>query len=301
MGQTQEQCDAICWKMRNFFGEFLDEFEVELDLTNDGKIFANDFDDCLKMAEFCQNDQRVSDCRELEPLRPFIDDKLFSIMFLYDFKRLSKKQLFFNKKLKNREWITSAFIPPFVKTMIGLPFMGCHELTSIDIPDSVVDIGNHPFEKCVKLKNVRLPNNLFKIPYDAFCKCARLKTICLPDSIREIETGAFNRCHSLEEICLPSSLIKIDIGAFATCDRLKNVILPASLSYIGENAFFGCDNVEHYFYEGTKSEFDEIAIMSYCNNIIATIDCNKVYYYSSTNTNCGGRFWHYVNNKPAVW
>ncbi len=297
MSQTKEQFDAICWKLRHFYVDFLDQFNSRLDVTKDDRICA-DKKDYFEMAKFCQNDLRITDYKELEPLRPFLEDELFSVLFLYDFNELSKKNLSLNSKLENRAWITAASIPSFVKSISGWVFSGCHELLSIDIPDSVVYLDEYAFEGCTKLETVRLSDNLVSILTGTFHKCYNLKTIHFPDNLHEIKEAAFAFCHSLEEIRFPSSLESIGQEAFFGCFNLKNVILPASLTYVGDDAFSHCDNIEHYFYEGTKNEYHAIKIEDYFD---PTIDYYKVYFYSETKPEEEGRFWHYVNNKPVVW
>ena len=67
--------------------------------------------------------------------------------------------------------------------------------------------------------------------------CSELRSIKIPDSITKIAGSTFYGCSSLESIEIPKSVVVIGAGAFNSCGRLENI-----------------------YYNGTKEQWNDIAV-----------------------------------------
>ena len=91
-----------------------------------------------------------------------------------------------------------------------------------------------------------------------------------------------------------SFVIEIASNAFKAQQSLTSVILPNTIAVIGDEAFN--NKVLVIFYEGTKNEWEKISIGN-SNFAEKPLIC----YYSESKPTEEGRYWHYVNEKPAFW
>lgn len=69
------------------------------------------------------------------------------------------------------------------------------------------------------------------------------------------------------------------------------------MTSIGEGAFNGCGSLKTVYYNGTKEDWNKIAIDLYNTNLTNATR----YYYSETEPTTDGNYWHYVNGVPTVW
>ena len=87
-----------------------------------------------------------------------------------------------------------------------------------------------------------------------------MSSIRIPNQVRWIDAGAFSHCRSLREVVLPMSLEKIGEKLFSDVSSLTSVTIPASVVSIGESAFYYCEDSLDIWYEGTKSQWNQIDI-----------------------------------------
>lgn len=156
--------------------------------------------------------------------------------------------------------LTSATIGNGVTTIGDYAFKNCDSLTKVTISDSVTIIGDYAFESCDSLAKITIGNNVTDIGGYAFYNCDSLTNITLPDSLVTIGERAFYSCDGLTSVTIPDNVTTIGSYAFAYCTKLANITIGANVSIIVYGAFLGCSKLTDVYYNGTESEWDEIAI-----------------------------------------
>lgn len=162
------------------------------------------------------------------------------------------------------------------KTVAGLAFYQCTQLTDILLPHGVVSIGNSSFYGCSSLSTLYLPATLEIIGNGALAYCTSLTEFTLPVGVREIKSSPFPGCDALARItvdagnpvyhsdgnCLietatgllvagcvesiiPSdgSVRALGTAAFYECGTLVSLTLPEGIEEIGISAFHECKNL----------------------------------------------------------
>ena len=94
---------------------------------------------------------------------------------------------------------------------------------------------------------------------------------------------------------IPDSVTSIGNSAFAYCDALTSVVIGNGVTSIGHDAFYNCDSLTYAYYQGTASDWENISIDN------GNYRISPPYYYSETQPEYSGRFWHYVNGEIVVW
>ena len=120
----------------------------------------------------------------------------------------------------------------------------------------------------------------------------------LPDNTYSVKVG---NAKYLENIVIPEkykgrAVTSIDNSAFENCSSLTSVTIPDSVTSIGISAFFGCISLTNVYYGGTKSDWLNIEI----NNNNDYLSNATIYYYSETQPDVEGNFWHYDNGEIVV-
>ena len=143
------------------------------------------------------------------------------------------------------------------------------------IDDSVTSIDWNAFFWCESLTSITIPNSVTSIGYEAFNCCESLTNITIPDSVTIIGEFAFNCCKSLTSITIPDSVTSISNGAFYSCASLTSITNPDGVTSIGKGAFYNCKKLKDIHFNGTKSEWNAIAIFksTFENCLTITVHC----------------------------
>ena len=88
--------------------------------------------------------------------------------------------------------------------------------------------------------------------------------------------------------------------AFNMCDKLEYLIIGKELKTIGSYSFGGCTGLKAIYYKGTKSDWENISIYSKFYEIINGLSV-KVCFYSENQPTGSENYWHFVDNRPAIW
>ena len=202
-----------------------------------------------------------------------------------------------NYAFYNFEGITSVTIGNSVTNIGYYAFWGCTSLASVTIGNSVESIGYGAFVGCTSLVSLTIPDSVTSIGPGAFYECTNLETVTIPDSVTSIGYDAFS-CYNLtdvyytgdveswfgiefgnslanpkycadniyfngevvEDIIIPEGTTAIKENIFYNFDSIKTVTIPASVITIHQNAFYNCRKIEKIIFEGTESQWEEIAI-----------------------------------------
>ena len=148
------------------------------------------------------------------------------------------------------------------------------------------------------VEKVIVPDGYLEIYSRAFTGCTSLKSVELPSTLLGIEADTFNGCSALTKITIPSSVAYIYNNAFLNCSSLKEIVIPKSVTEITAKAFVGCAKLEKVYYGGTAEEFEQISCAA---DAWGDSPSHTVYYYSETEPETEGSFWHYVNDVPTAW
>lgn len=200
-------------------------------------------------------------------------------------------------------------IPDSVGIIGEYAFGGCYNLESITMSQNVTYIGGNafrgdkmnPFELPQTLEYIgtgnfnkegfyssRLPDKLTVIESDSFAGSAFEGLLVLPENLERLEMWAFRDCE-IDEVIVPKSIKSFDISAFG-----YDVYFEDSSGFITQ--------YPNYYYCGTEADWENVDIYrnesEYMPGIHGTI---KLYFYSETAPTGEGRYWHYVDGKPAIW
>lgn len=200
-------------------------------------------------------------------------------------------------------------IPDSVGIIGEYAFSGCYNLESITMSQNVTYIGGNafrgdkmnPFELPQTLEYIgtgnfnkegfyssRLPDKLTVIESDSFAGSAFEGLLVLPENLERLEMWAFRDCE-IDEVIVPKSIKSFDISAFG-----YDVYFEDSSGFITQ--------YPNYYYCGTQADWENVDIYTneseYMPGIHGTI---KLYFYSETAPTGEGRYWHYVDGKPAIW
>lgn len=200
-------------------------------------------------------------------------------------------------------------IPDSVGIIGEYAFSGCYNLESITMSQNVTYIGGNafrgdkmnPFELPQTLEYIgtgnfnkegfyssRLPDKLTVIESDSFAGSAFEGLLVLPENLERLEMWAFRNCE-IDEVIVPKGIKSFDISAFG-----YDVYFEDSSGFITQ--------YPNYYYCGTEADWENVDIYinesEYMPGIHGTI---KLYFYSETAPTGEGRYWHYVDGKPAIW
>lgn len=140
-------------------------------------------------------------------------------------------------------------IPPSVKTVCELSFLGCDKLRRIVIPDSVTELQNQAFHGCSAAREV-LGAFEFDLSVEGLSLTryfGRDTSVVIPEKIggREVVmlAGCFKDQGKITAVSIPKTVRGISPMTFHDCSRLTGVVLPDALTHIGYQAFEGCSSL----------------------------------------------------------
>lgn len=211
---------------------------------------------------------------------------------------------------------TNAVVPEFYKGLpvykIGIqsfyqkkgatPTGDTHILESVSLPDTINEIKEWGFFNG-NIKNINIPSNLKRIGDRAFQEINVKGTITIPGAVQEIPYRAFWDS-AMEYLILKDGVKTIEDGAIGHNRNLIAVVIPKTIEEIGGTAFSASPKLKTIFYSGTESEWIFLNVTDskegeyHFSQLAEEID---VYFYSETQPNAEGNFWHYVNDKPSLW
>ncbi len=176
---------------------------------------------------------------------------------------------------------TEYTVPAGVKTIDGLAFEACVNLTSIKLPTKLETIGEYAFYGCDGLTSIEIPYTVTSIADDVFEECSKLETVycyegsaaddstLYPDGVEivylgdmpdyapeptpeeyfEVEGGiitAYNGSDTdviILETINGDKVTELDALSFAGTD-VTSVKIPNGVIKIGSNAFKGCTSLK---------------------------------------------------------
>ena len=144
-------------------------------------------------------------------------------------------------------------------TQIGDDAFRGSSLEELTLPEGVKVIGDWAFLG-TNLKSIALPSSLIRLGSCAFYKCANLSSVTFSSSPTFIYSSTFAYCTALESIVIPYGVQCIDSQAFYNCTSLTSVTIPSTLVRVSDKAFYN-SNVTDVYYEGTKSQSNQINIL----------------------------------------
>ena len=133
----------------------------------------------------------------------------------------------------------------------------------------VTQIYSKVFKDNKTLQKVIVPEGILSIYSSNFSGCTNLKEISLPKSLTSISSSAFANS-GLESLIVPNGITSIPASFVSGCVNLKKLILPNTITKIGSNAFNGCSDDIEIIYQGTKEEWNAIAITATGNELLDT-------------------------------
>ena len=202
-------------------------------------------------------------------------------------------------KAKN-EYIIACDINSNTKHMGSNVFKGCTKLTTISIPNNITSISAYTFYGCDSLTSIKIPDSVTSIGNFAFYDCESLTSITIPNGVTSIGDYAFAGCDSLTSIKIPDSVTRIANRAFYECESLTSITIGDSVTRIGNSAFYYCSNLTSVYYKGTASDWVDISIESYNEDLTGATR----YYYIENEADLpsdNGNYWHYVDGVPTIW
>lgn len=160
-------------------------------------------------------------------------------------------------------------------------------MNPFELPQTLEYIGTGNFNK-EGFYSSRLPDKLTVIESYSFAGSAFEGLLVLPENLERLEMWAFRDCE-IDEVIVPKSIKSFDISAFG-----YDVYFEDSSGFITQ--------YPNYYYCGTEADWENVDIYrnesEYMPGIHGTI---KLYFYSETAPTGEGRYWHYVDGKPAIW
>lgn len=226
--------------------------------------------------------------------------------------------------------LESVIIPEGVKKIESSAFYFCSNLKEVTIPETLEEIESSAFYQCnnvrinissmeswcnIKfynygtnplnnmgslylndelLEDIIIPDGVTKINDNAFSGYKFIKSITIPSSVEIVGDFAFYYCLNLNKVTLNSGLKSINRSAFYMCSTLDEIFIPKTIEEISSSAFEGCMNLSKIYYFGTIDEWNLVNGISYLSS-------KTIYYYSETEPDASGNFWHLVDGIITEW
>jgi predicted ribosomally synthesized peptide with SipW-like signal peptide len=235
------------------------------------------------------------------------------------------------KAFKDNDTITSVIIPDSVTSLGNSIFYNCTKLKTVTIGEGLNSINELAFNGCTSITNFivsasnesfksidgniyskdgtqlvkyaigkqatsfTIPNGVTEICNEAFRGSNILEEVIIGDGVKSIGVAAFMQCSKLTSVIMSDSIEDIQETAFSSCENLTKVIIGKGIKSI-YFAFEDCYNLNSVYYNGTKDAWD-----ANVDNIMLGQSSIVVYYYSETQPETAGNYWHYADGEVVVW
>jgi hypothetical protein len=212
-------------------------------------------------------------------------------------------------------------IPEGIDELHVATFYECTNLQTVELPASLTEVSYLAFMGCDNLANISIEKNskyhsadncLIEtdtktlivgaansvIPSDgsvetigenAFYERAALSTIVIPDSVKNIGKLAFSGCTALRYVRMTGIRV-IGERAFSGCRAIKYLLVSNELQSIEEYALSQCNTLRTIYMKGNAADWEKV---SCAQTVESALEKITVYYYSETEPETEGNFWHF--------
>ena len=233
-------------------------------------------------------------------------DAVFGFIFGYETVYSSAYTFQFSNDAKSYyykipETLQSVTLTDCGDSVVTNAFYNCSMFTEVIIKGTIKHIKSHSFYRCSKLEKVTFSDSVVCIGEHAFDGCSKLSEICDISNVTYIGDYSFSQC-SFIDFVIPKGVVNIESGVFNNCKSLSSIVIHKGLVNVSSYAFYWCSNLDTIFYEGTQQQWKRINVSSDSSLGYDYFASAKVYYYSETESQIVGDFWHYNSNgKPEKW
>lgn len=200
--------------------------------------------------------------------------------------------------------LVSVAVPNHVTAIGSSAFAHCEELAVVELGKGLSHIGAGAFAGCISLPSIVIPDGVTTISNSMFEDCTSLVSVHIPDGVTVIGINAFYLCSKLVNINIPSSVQEIRGQAFRGCTSLASIIIPKSVGFIEYMSFYDCTGLISVYYGGAEGEWDNIKTSEWWwMDEYSHPDLYRAerYFYSETDPNETGNYWHCVDGLPVAW
>jgi len=116
--------------------------------------------------------------------------------------------------------------------------------------------------------------------------------------IEAISHASFDENTALKSVTIPESFVAFNASPFFNCTNLERVILPTSILQFAYymNIHPYTLSLKEVLFMGNEQEWDNVVVSTNVDKVPYT-----VYFYSETEPEEEGNYWHYVDGKPVIW
>lgn len=226
--------------------------------------------------------------------------------------------LTFSKSLKNDYYLVTGYngesgdllMPDFYKgkqvtAIKAEAFKNNETIVTVSFPSALVSVADGAFKSCHNLTKAVLPDTVTTIGASAFADCTSLASFEIPPLVKVISARAAQG-HKYDFIALPEGVTVIEPYAFAS--HVSEIVLPVSLKRIEYVGIWA--DLRKIYYAGTSLDWEIVDVSSepYTGTGGFTFSAKSIteeiatlYFYSESEPNRPGNYWHYVNGKPTAW
>ena len=193
MLEGREISDGSIYKIPEYFEDYYEEREIEIDEFND-YLRCKDFN--FNWVYLLDKDgNRITSVKDFDHSEPDEEGNIYypvpktdCIEEAFEYGLTPEAIIKWKEKFFNITFdiIEEDFVMENTKL---LHYKG--KSSKVVIPDSVTEIGMHAFRSCSSLSSITIPDSVTKIGNGAFCGCESLKEISIPKDC-EVDERAFD-------------------------------------------------------------------------------------------------------------
>jgi hypothetical protein len=207
----------------------------------------------------------------------------------------------------NNNSLVSVKLPKSLKTIHYMAFLNCSSVCDLSIGEGaenfkvqnncVIETATGTVVLAVSGATIPDDGSVTAIGEGAFMGLTGIRFLTIPESVTHIGSSAFEGCPMLQSVEM-KGVKTIGQRAFLGCTILSDVVIGNELSEVGSAAFENCPALKNVYFLGNSAEFT-LAIIGDNN---AALSADAVYFYSESQPDTDGRFWHYnAAEKPVKW